>query len=911
MPPSLRPGDMIGPYRVLSELGQGGFGAVYRCEQTSPVRREVAVKVLKLGMDTREVIARFAIERQALAKMDHSCVARVLDAGATEAGRPYFVMELVHGEGIAAYCERRRLSIDERLSLFREVCDAVQHAHHKGIIHRDLKPSNVLITEVEGRPLPKIIDFGVAKALDPTAEDMAEARSSATQMGQLIGTPEYMSPEQATMSSLDLDTRTDIYSLGVILYQLLCGELPTDARSLRAASALEVQRLLREQNPLKPSAKFLQHSEPDQQRIAAARRTQPDALFRKLRGDLDWVTMKAAHKDRTQRYSSAAELASDIRRHLSNLPVLASPPSFRYRFSKFARRNRGLVGAVATAVLLLSGAGVAITIQAVRIAVERDRAVASEKLAAAQSAEAQAARQKAELETAKSRQQTAFLREMFAGVDPAVARGTEYSVRELLDQAAQKLDGPYDAEPELLADLRMTVGTSYLALGRYEQALTQLERAVEERRKALGPDHLDTLDSENELARVYERLGRAGDALPLFEHVLEQRQARLGDTADATLSTKNNLAVIYRAMARPADAERLHREVLGVRQARLGSDDISTLNSMFNLAQVLEDQGKTPESEELFRTTYERRLATLGPDHPHTMLSAHTYAMVLRDRGKAGEAEPMMRTALAERERVLGADHPETLDSRRGLAMILRDLRKFDEAQTLARATLDAQSRLSGGRGADWLKARALVGVLALDQGRLQEAESIFRDVADEYAMVAGPKASPTLSALNNLATALEKLGRLEEAAEIQRRVYDARISTYGRLHQSTIIAAANLANGLIKAGSPEAAVELARDNSTASASVVGESHYLTGVVRGVLGEALLASGDIAAARTELTGAYQVVASASGPTDRATQRIARLLSTLEARDGKSEAAALWKTRAGPVELSAEPAPGVE
>jgi eukaryotic-like serine/threonine-protein kinase len=895
MPPSLAAGDMIGPYRVLSLLGEGGFGAVYRCESPGAVRREVAVKVLKMGMDTREVIARFAVERQTLAKMEHAGVARVLDAGATENGRPFFVMELVKGEGISAYCERKRLTIDERLSLFKDVCDAVQHAHHKGIIHRDLKPSNVLVMEVEGRPLPKVIDFGVAKAIDTSGD--GDSKSLATQVGQLIGTPEYMSPEQATMSSLDLDTRTDIYSLGVILYQLLCGDLPTDPRTLRAASTFEVQRLLRERDPVKPSVKFTQLSEPEQDRVAQSRQTDAKELCRRLRGDLDWVTMKAVHKDRSMRYSSAAELASDVTRHLANLPVLASPPSFRYRFSKFAARNRGLVAGVALAVLAVVGTATALSVQAVRIAFERDRAVASERLAASRQLEAELAKQKAEMESAKSQQQTEFLRGMFAAVNPANARGTEYSVRELLDEAADKLDGSFQGQPELASSLRMIVGTSYLSLGKYDLALKQLTRAVEDRRTALGVDHPDTLDAENELGRVYERLSRPGEALPLLEHAYERRRAILGESADDTLATMNNLAVVYRAMDRLADAERLHRAVLAVRMDRPGLDFGTTLNSMFNLAQVLEDQGKSEEAAGYFRTTYERRLAVLGVDHPHTALSAYTYALTLQKRGKPAEAEPLMRSALEQRRKVLGPKHPETLESMRGMASVLLDLGRQDEALPLAQQAYDGFRAVVGAETVEALRAKGAIAVILLRQGKLAQAEVLFRELVDQQSALVGPGGSATLVAMNNLASTIERQGRAPEAVEIQQRVYDARVRTVGLLNPSTIVAGANLTSGLLKVGQTDRALTLAQETIASSLKIHGPDHTVTAVVRSYLGEALLAAGRPEDARRELADAYPRLSESSGPSHPRAVRVAKLLAGIEHAAGDQEQARLWDLRA--------------
>jgi serine/threonine protein kinase/formylglycine-generating enzyme required for sulfatase activity len=346
----LGPGACVGPYRIIESIGSGGMGAVFLAEQERPVRRRVALKVIKLGMDTREVVARFEAERQALAIMDHPNIATVLDAGATEEGRPYFVMEHVAGVPLNAYCDQHQLSTERRLALFLQVAEGIQHAHQKGIIHRDLKPSNVLVAERGGEPAPKIIDFGIAKAVN---QRLTES-TLFTEVGQIIGTPEYMSPEQAEMRDLDLDTRTDIYALGVLLYELLTGTLPFDSKRLRQGGYAAIQRIIREEEPLKPSTRLNRRGE-EAVDLARKRHTDPRALVRQIRGDLDWIIMKAMAKDRARRYASASEFAADIRRHLRHEPVLAGPPGAAYRVQKFIRRQRVKLAVAAAVTLLLAG----------------------------------------------------------------------------------------------------------------------------------------------------------------------------------------------------------------------------------------------------------------------------------------------------------------------------------------------------------------------------------------------------------------------------------------------------------------------------------------------------------------------------------------------------------------------------
>ena len=482
-----KPGDRIGRYKLLQQIGEGGCGVVYMAEQEEPVRRRVALKVIKLGMDTKAVIARFEAERQALALMDHPNIAKVLDAGATDTGRPYFVMELVRGIKITDYCDQNNLSTHERLDLFMQVCQAIQHAHQKGIIHRDIKPSNILVTMNDGVPVPKVIDFGIAKATEGKLTD----KTLFTAFEQFIGTPAYMSPEQAEMSGLDIDTRSDIYSLGVLLYELLTGQTPFDAKKLLQAGLDEMRRTIREQEPARPSTCLSTMLGADLTAIAKHRKAEPPELIHLVRGDLDWIVMKALEKDRTRRYETANGLAMDIERHLSNEPVVARPPSNFYRFQKLVRRHKlAFIAASAVAASLVIGMGLS-TWLFVKERAAHERAVAAEKTQSQLRQQAEDDKKKAETEASKSRQVAQFLKDMLAGVGPSVALGRDTTMlKEVLDKTAERVGNDLTNQPEVEIELREMLARTYDELGLYKQEEEMARESLQLARTHMGEENL-------------------------------------------------------------------------------------------------------------------------------------------------------------------------------------------------------------------------------------------------------------------------------------------------------------------------------------------------------------------------------------------------------------------------------------
>lgn len=681
----------IGSYTLLQRVGEGGMGEVWLAQQTGPVRRQVAIKVVKAGMDTAQVLARFDAERQALAVMDHPAIAKIFDGGSTPEGRPYFAMEFVRGEAITDYCDAKRLSIQERLALFIQLCDGVQHAHQKGIIHRDLKPTNVLVSEIDGEPRPHIIDFGIAKAMARPLTD----QPLFTGIGGFVGTLDYMSPEQAEVSSLDVDTRSDVYSLGVMLYQLLTGTLPFDGPKLREAGVDEFRKAIREHDPPKPSTRITDH-DPLSTTTAERRETQPTRLISLLRGDLDWIVMKALDKDRARRYQTVNALAADVRRHLNNEPVAAGPPSAIYRARKFTRRHRVAVAVGSAAVLLLIAFAAVTAVQARRIASERDRA---------------------NQEAATARQISDFLVGLFRISDPSEARGRAVTAREILDRGARELEQLRD-QPEVQARLQSTIGSVYSGLGVYGSAIPLAQAALETRRRTLGPDHPDTLAAINELANVYWFQDRFAEAEPLFVEVVEKRTRILGENHKDTLKANYDLASLYGRQKRWQEAEQLQRRVLASQQQLLGNRHPDTLASLNNLSSYLHGQRRFQEAAAISTELIEARRAVLGADHPSTLLSIGNVAVSYEEMGDFATADRVYREAIAGMSRVLGDAHRTTARARLNYANMLTKQGKYFEAESLALSSYDGFSKSLGADNVSTKLAANRLAQIYAAQGR-------------------------------------------------------------------------------------------------------------------------------------------------------------------------------------------------
>jgi non-specific serine/threonine protein kinase/serine/threonine-protein kinase len=737
-PPETR---SIGPYRLIRKLGQGGRGQVWLAEQTVPLHRQVALKVIRAGVFNEILLQRFLAERQSLAIMSHPCIAKVFDAGTTPNGQPFFVMEYVPGQPVTNYCDRKKLNIRERLALFIKICEGVQHAHQKAVIHRDLKPSNILVQDVDGLPTPRIIDFGVSKNAAPQSDD----EKSFTQFGVFVGTPGYISPEQADPTLGDVDTRADVYSLGVIFYVLLTGTLPFDPDQWQKKPIHEVLRQLREEDPATPSTK-VGTDRTTQTATAETRSTEPQELVSLLRGDLDWIALKALAKDRANRYDSPSAFAADIQRYLNNEPVLATPPSLVYRAGKFVRRHRvGVVAASAVAIMLVVLAA-SMTVQAVRISRERDRA----------NREATAAKSVSD-----------FLTGLFRVSDPSRARGNSITAREILDKGGAQIETSLAAQPEVQARLMATMGEVYWSLGLYDSAQPLLEKSLETRRRVRGPENPATLQSMDLLAKNFERRANYSKAEELAQEVLAIRRRVQGPDNKETLASIGNLAGILYDEGRFGEAEKQLREMLAIQRRVLEPDHPDIPKALVNLGLVLGIEGHSAEAEPLFREALATQRRISGPDHPITLAIMTNLGRALSDEGKYSEADQFLRQALEAQRRVIGPDHSDTLWSAHVLASNLRNEGGFLEAEKLDRQNLEIRRRTLGPEHASTLASMTTLAIDLDMQHRYAEGSNLYSEVLELQRRVLGPDHPDTANTKYNLACNAALTGHRDAAIEI------------------------------------------------------------------------------------------------------------------------------------------------
>ncbi|MCU0627040.1 MAG: serine/threonine-protein kinase [Gemmatimonadaceae bacterium] len=733
----------IGPYDIIQLLGEGGMGIVYEAEETHPVRRRVALKLVRTGLDSAEILGRFDAERRALAVMNHRGIAKVLQAGSTEQGQPYFAMELVRGLPITQFADHRRLSVRDRLALFIEVCEAVQHAHQKGVIHRDLKPSNILVTDEDGRSQPKIIDFGISKAVSPLGGD-ALVR---TQHGLALGTIAYMSPEQADADGGDVDTRADIYSLGVMLYELLVGHLPLDPADVGLFVFL-ARLAAGESNPPTPSDR-LSTLEREREQIAKLRRTDVPHLRRALKGDLDWIIMRAMHPDRAQRYETATGLAADIRRHLADEPIVARPPSARYRLGKFVRRHR--VGVAAAAIVSTS-----VVAGAVVATVGLVRAVRAERLAAR---EAQAA-------TAV----TDFLVGLFKVSDPGASRGATLTAREILERGTERVATELDSQPELRTRIQQVLGTVQFQLGNYVEARGQLEAALRAREQVYGAEHPLVGETLAALAEVARTRGEYDEADRLFTRALAIQRASIGGESKEVATTLALLAATRVRQGRPAEAESLYKAVLALDARVRDRADPRLARDMRGLAAVYMQQKRWTPAESLLKEVLALQEATVGSDHPDLASTLSNLGAVYFFQGRYDRALPFYKRARPIMERALGEEHPQVSGVINNTAEVAWKLGDHGAADSLFRRALAMKRKAFAPTNPSIAITLNQMAGLRRDEGRWSESEALYREALALRERVLGASHPDVGETLRDYAAMLRKAGRGDEAALLEER---------------------------------------------------------------------------------------------------------------------------------------------
>ncbi len=937
-------GRRIGPYKLIREIGRGGMGAVYLAERADDqYRKQVAVKLVKGGMGTDEILRRFRHERQILANLDHPNIARLLDGDTTEEGLPYFVMEHVAGKPIDQYCDARKLSIINRLKLFRNVCSAVHYAHQNLVVHRDLKPSNILVT-VDG--MPKLLDFGIAKMLHPEPD---AGTLTATAIGQRPMTPDYASPEQ--VRGEPITTAADVYSLGVLLYELLTGHRPYHFKNRLPQ---EVERVISEVEPERPST-AVSRTDPisgsddpspitiTPQSIGENRDETPERLRRRLAGDLDNIVLMALRKEPQRRYASVEQFSEDIRRHLEGLPVIARKDTFGYRGGKFIKRHKVGAAMAVTIFTIVIGFGITMAVQSVRIArerdraltaeqlaadkrteaeSERDRAIAAERLAAEQRSEAERARdaerqqrqlaehllgraekaeQQATAETfrAKTEAETArrvseFLVGLFEVSDPGRSRGNTITAREILDKGAARITTELNNQPKVQATLMATIGRVYESLGLYDSAAPLHEQAFKIRRQALGAEHPEVAKSLNDLAEVLRRKGDLKTAEARYREALAMQRKLLGQEHPDVAESLDNLAIVLDSKGDFKEAEPLFRFALAMRRELLGKEHAKVAESLNNLAELLRKKGDYATAEPLHREALTMRRKLLGKEHPDVAISLDNLAILLHSRGDLDAAEPLYRESLAIFRKVLGEEHPDLATNLSNLSVLLYAKGSYDSAEPLCREALAMRRKLLGEDHADVALSLNNLAVLLKAKGDYAGAEPLYREALSIHRKLKGEEHPNVAQAMHNLARLLHDKGDYAAAEPFYRQALELRRKRLPEGHPDIALSLIGLGQLLTDRAIPQSAGLLLHEALEIRRKTLPSGDWRIAEAGSVFGGCLVALQRYDQAEPLLLESYTILKAKRGERNRLTQETVKRLVALYEAWGKPEKVAQYR-----------------